>query len=456
MALQRLVEHYMYSVRNPYLTYGQSPIDTADPSGTDILLDAVNGLPAAGRWHLRERTMLAAVIREAESRHLDRQAATTALDWAPARFTHNRQAGLLSGAQSAVRAATRATDPLLVAELERYVADAYTRLGDLVAAESHFQRAMDIFRAGGDVEGEANTLRNMAYMAYMAQSAGELDRADQYTDEAVSAAERSGKPYLLSAALGDQCLLLLDTRRYTRAADVGSRGLLIARAEGMGYYEMGLCAQMTRALVRLGRYHEAIESGDRALRLLQDHPDSTVEFALLPPLAVANIAIGDDDRARELGARNTRLVNKYDEAQLAAMSGAAAVGYEMGLCTHMTHVLVRLGGYHEAIEAGERCPSSMSLIARTLTPEASASSSMVMFIARRCARSSAPTEVISAIVIPPGQQRHRLTAIRRRLSHPVSNQITRLSDRRAAYWRGLLLIAAHRPRLRAIADRGRS
>ncbi|SNS45145.1 NB-ARC domain-containing protein [Streptosporangium subroseum] len=321
LARQRLTEHYGHSARNAYLLYGRPPIAELEAPEEGITPEAFETIAAAGVWYRRERGTLTAVLRQAAAAGLDRAAALIVLDSRPMSAVSDIAADSLPHSQVALEAALRTGEAVLIAELERTVGAMWARMGN-AAAESHFMRALELFRSAGDPEGESNTLRSMSKNA---RFSGNLGGAIEYLDQAIAVSERAGRPQLLVPVLAEKSYMLQGRDQMAEAIAEAERGLAIAEAKGMTYYQIYLLSALTSALVPLHRFGEAVEAGERVLHLLGDHTEFLLEFGLLPDLALAHLATGNRERAREFHDRWDTYLTGYDEDQITSMAGGPQV-----------------------------------------------------------------------------------------------------------------------------------
>ncbi|AWS44330.1 LuxR C-terminal-related transcriptional regulator [Streptosporangium sp. 'caverna'] len=318
LARQRLTEHYGHSARNAYLLYGRPPIAELEAPGEGITPEAFETIAAAGVWYRRERGTLTAVLRQAAAAGLDRAVALIVLDSRPMSAGSDIAADGLPHSLAALEAAVRTGEVVLIAELERTVGAMRARMGNAAAAESHFMRALELFRSAGDPEGESNTLRSMSKNA---QFSGNFGGSIGYLDQAIAVSERAGRPQLLVPVLAEKSHTLYGLDRMAEAVAEAERGLVIAEARGMTYYQIYLLSELSGALVPLHRFGEAVEAGERALHLLGDHTEFLLEFGLVPDLALAHLASGNRERARELHDRWDTYLLGYDEDQITSLIG---------------------------------------------------------------------------------------------------------------------------------------
>ena len=113
-------------------------------------------------WYLHERDVLIAVLHLAADRGWDRAAANIAIDWRPMNQAVDTDYETYPHALTALEAAARVGDDVLIAELHRDVGPKAMRLGLSAEGKAHLEKAQARYKRLGDPVGQANVLRNMS------------------------------------------------------------------------------------------------------------------------------------------------------------------------------------------------------------------------------------------------------------------------------------------------------
>lgn len=193
----RLLDHYLYSLRNAWISAGREvlfPLATNSPAPLGEHRFATLG--DAIEWYPAELDSVEAQFARAITLGLDRAAINIELDRRPMHEQLYRLS--LSNAFAIVEAAERAGDDRLRAETHRHLANALGHARKLDEAKVHAFEARRLFGKVGDHQGLAATYRNMAGRARYMESA--MDDAREYAECAVESARRSGDNSLLTRA----------------------------------------------------------------------------------------------------------------------------------------------------------------------------------------------------------------------------------------------------------------
>lgn len=300
-AERRLVHHYAASVRAAYLTYGRPPVGDLAAADGPLVVERIPSIAAAWRWFAAERPALTAAVRLAVAHGLDRCAATIALDWRPMSQGLLTHLELEPSVSVALAAAYRTGDPRLQGDLERDIAaihDKLDRPGDAESAVEHWNRALAIFRAVDDQDGQAQTLRNLTQSASLK---GRYNVAERTGRQALALARGIDRPHIVVLCLWELGVMFHKQReRRAEAVEVLSEALDLVRAHGVDYLESDIVAELCQCLLEWDRPDRALAVVDQFLDLPGDRSSSDPEtsVALAATVAVAAFRVGDHVRAR--------------------------------------------------------------------------------------------------------------------------------------------------------------
>ncbi len=216
-AAARLVNHYVRSTREAYLTYGRPGIAPVDDTVPGVVPETFTSSSDAMRWYLEERHVLHQVCRLAASLGDHRSALLLMLDWRPMSQIVDLRRDMLPFAELALQAVEHVDEPVLRAECFRDVAATFARCGQPDRARTYFDLAASTFEQIGDRVGQANVYRNMAGTLAM----DPVDRIEYLRRSVAIAREIGDQPILatslvrLGTALGangrfDDALVVLD------------------------------------------------------------------------------------------------------------------------------------------------------------------------------------------------------------------------------------------------------
>ncbi|HNN97419.1 MAG TPA: tetratricopeptide repeat protein, partial [Pseudomonadota bacterium] len=155
--------------------YGQAQIITAQPTAGLATLQQVQGQCAAGD-------------------HICGALALSHLASAYSVISDGKNA--LSYAEQATTAARLSPDRALEAELLNQQGDVLYQFSQFQAADEHYQQALALAQAQGDVPGQIQALINLA----ASDSYRRIDRGPSWAKEALRLAQQHGNPYLLAKA----------------------------------------------------------------------------------------------------------------------------------------------------------------------------------------------------------------------------------------------------------------
>lgn len=199
--LHRAVEHYLRSAHSGMLALDphRAGVDLT-PAPAGLTIETFADYDSAMQWFESEHPVLLAMITQASAEGLHAQ--VWRLVWCLTDFFdrngywHDQATVQLI----ALTSASRLADPLGRAHSSRGLAHAYTRLGRYAEAEPLYQQAIDEFAALGDVDRQAGTHLNFAWMFEL------LKRYDRALEQARTglrlyrtAAHRVGEAQALNA-----------------------------------------------------------------------------------------------------------------------------------------------------------------------------------------------------------------------------------------------------------------
>jgi DNA-binding SARP family transcriptional activator/tetratricopeptide (TPR) repeat protein len=312
VAETRLVEHYVRSTRNAYLTAGRPPLmPLTDPlPGVDA--ETFADFDDATAWYARDRAVLYAIVQMAIAGGELREAALLVLDWRPMNQTVDAPADALPMSLAALTAAITLGDPLLQAELHRDVAGKYGRTHRHAEAAPHYEESLAGFRVLGDLVGQANTLRNLATGAAFAR---DFETASRFAAQSIEVARSSGRTDIVAVCLASSASTLTSLGEYEPALAAIDESIALATAASLSYLDSYITFTRTECLYRLGRFTDTVHAASSGLTSLSDR-DKPIIFALLALLAAAALEEGDLAVARDAARRAEPML-----AESAAWSG---------------------------------------------------------------------------------------------------------------------------------------
>ena len=192
----------------------------------------------------------------------------------------------------------------LRAEALVYLAHVHMLLSDPDAAEVYLNRFRELDVAGDAVEGVFHAIR-----LHVAVHSGRMEHAAEYSDEALSHAERPNVTPFHRVAILAYCGLV-----HASNGEVAEAKALFARA--LSHSEDPDAAHMRgytlfmfgRALAAAHDFNAAAETTDQAIQLMEPAPERTVMLGALTLRAQAAEQLGDMSGARSFYARALRMV----------------------------------------------------------------------------------------------------------------------------------------------------
>jgi hypothetical protein len=304
----RLVAHYVQTTRNAWSVFGRPPVGDIDPLTSIEPLEAelfADHREAVG-WYVHERAVLVAVLHLALERGWDRAAANIAIDWRPMNQEVDTDAETYPHARTALEAAIRVDDDVLIAELHRDVGPKAVRLGFTAEGQAHLETAQALYEGLDDPVGQANVLRNMSVVIDMP-----MHERVRLVRTALDLVPGDVAPNVRAVLMSDLALKLtvesgsevVDPADYLEGESLTRGALDLARRHGWTDRILEELFHLTRVLVARSRPREALAIVADALPLEIDTPQ--IRVLLLIDIAKAAIAVGDMDVA----------VQSYQEAR---------------------------------------------------------------------------------------------------------------------------------------------
>jgi tetratricopeptide (TPR) repeat protein len=294
-AVTRLIEHYLHtsyqagrSLRTPQ-HHGEP-----DPARPGVVVTALPGHSDAAVWLTAEAEVLLACIDRAAELGLDRHTYHLALNIDDLLDGRARWEELRHTLRLANTSAERLGDPRLQAHASRYIARAYTRLGQHDDALTALDHALRLFEALDDTSGRCVTHWNRCQVYH---HLGRHTDAHAEATRAVCLADRVGDPQLRAGALnalGSSCLALGDPHG---ALEHLQPAVTLSRAHAP-HSEPSVLDSLASTYRLLGRHDEAVTCYREALNLYQRVANHRGLGMVLTGLGDTYAAAGDHTAAR--------------------------------------------------------------------------------------------------------------------------------------------------------------
>jgi hypothetical protein len=197
-------------------------------------------------------------------------------------------------ARTALEAAIRAGDDVLIAELHRDVGPKAVRLGFTADGQAHLEKAQALYERLGDPVGQANLLRNLAGVIDMP-----MHERVRLLRTALDLVPGDVAPHVRAGLMSDLSLKLtvgsdsevVDRSDYLEGESL-TRGVLdLARSHGWTDRIPEELFNLTRILMAGSRPREALEVAADALRQEIASPASRAAFLI--EITEAAVAVGD-------------------------------------------------------------------------------------------------------------------------------------------------------------------
>jgi DNA-binding SARP family transcriptional activator len=292
----RVVAHYVQTTRNAWAVFGRSPVGEMDPitSVTAVEAELFDDYHEAVDWYIHERDVLIRILHLAADRGWDRAAANIAIDWRPMNQAVDTDEETYPHALTALEAAKRAGDEVLIAELHRDVGPKAMRLGLAAEGRTHLEEAQALYERLGDPVGQANVLRNLSAVIDMPMH----DRV-RLLRTALDLVPGEIAPNVRGVLMSDLSLKLtddsgsavVDRSDYLEGERLIRGALDLARTHGWTDRIPEEMFYLTRILMAGSRFREAFEVAADALRLEIASP--AIRAAFLIEITAAAVALGD-------------------------------------------------------------------------------------------------------------------------------------------------------------------
>ena len=296
-AIRRMLDHYVHTglaaalLLRPF----RDPLD-ADAPADGVVPELISDYGQALTWFDAERRVLTAAVQSAAAAGLDRQAwniAWTLRDYFSYRGYGNEQVAVV---QVALTAAARLRAPALEAKSHYYLACAKAaHLGRYDEAQSHHERALDLFRGLGDRTWQAHTHLGLAG-TYEAQ--GRHGAALRHCSQALVLYTAADDEVGRATALNMGGLTLIRLGRCEEALIYCEDALVRTRKLADRYAEAETLDSLGYAYHCLGRFAEAVDSYRQGLEVFRELGHRYKQTETLTNLGDTLLAIGDAQAAR--------------------------------------------------------------------------------------------------------------------------------------------------------------
>ncbi|MGB2571581.1 BTAD domain-containing putative transcriptional regulator [Micromonospora citrea] len=296
-ALRRLLDHCLHTARRGDLLLepNRDPVPlTAPAPGADLL--EFDGPAQAAAWFAEERGVLLAAVEHAAAEGFPDHAWQLAWVIKPVLSRQGHWHDQLVVLRVAVAAAGDCGDRAAQAELRRYLASTYDRLGRYPDAHRQYQQVLDLHLESGNLTGQAHVQLDVARL---------LDRQRRHHDALRHAqlaldlyrqvGHRIGQARSLSG-LGWEHAQLGD---HDQALARCQEALALLQAIGDRHGEAESWDSVGYVHHQRGDYPRAIECYRRCLDMLRDFGDRYVRAATLTRLGESLLASGDPGGAGE-------------------------------------------------------------------------------------------------------------------------------------------------------------
>ncbi|MBL7255936.1 AfsR/SARP family transcriptional regulator [Paractinoplanes lichenicola] len=293
-AEHRLVDHYVHTSRNAYLTFGLPPPTDPGPPPAGVHPVSPPGDNAALAWYKAERPALVGAVELALDRGWARAAALIVLHVRPLRSSSAEPRS--DSREQTVRvwqAVEQLGDPVLRIGLGREVAT-LVRATEPERAVDLLTRALDLAVREGLVFWQAQAHRSLGGWPSILDRAGRLEHLRRAVALARDAHDVSALVYALEASAVEH----LAGNDAAKAVAALSEGLELARAAAMNDFVVSLAGRQAEALLQLGDAAAAIRAADWALANAAAG-DIHTAYAASRFVAIAYARLGDAIRARE-------------------------------------------------------------------------------------------------------------------------------------------------------------
>jgi DNA-binding SARP family transcriptional activator/tetratricopeptide (TPR) repeat protein len=294
-AMRRTLDHYLHTgiTAALLLTPLRTRIDAAPPAPC-VTPEVLTDIPQATKWFSTERTAILAAIRGAAQAGFDTH--SWQLEWTIGHYLdrhvhwHDYATACETALAATQRLGSRHAEVIILRDLAR----AYTQLDAYTDAQSHLDRALDLYRQLDDPSGEAAI--HLA-LGRLLEPQGCLTEALTHVQRALelyrATGDRRGQAYTLNGIGWCQAQL----GNYPETIATATEALRLA-GEIEGSAIAGILHTLGYAHLRLGHHSRAIDCLEQAVAAARDRPDVGLEAIALSRLGDAHHAAGDHAAAR--------------------------------------------------------------------------------------------------------------------------------------------------------------
>jgi DNA-binding SARP family transcriptional activator/tetratricopeptide (TPR) repeat protein len=313
-ALGRLLDHYVHTgvAADRCLLPARSPIPLAlAPPAT-----ATGTAEEAAEWANAEGHNLAEAFRLACDSGFDTHAWQLAWILDSILPRQGRWLDLVATWQAALHAAERLADPVALAHTHRTLACAHSQLGHYADAHAHYDQAIELYTATGELAERARTHQNVAILW------GQQERYDRAIDHARQAltqcqhiGDDDGQAYSLNS-IGWYLALVGD---HTSALDHCEQALALFQQVGNRTGEAATWDSLGYAHTHLAHHAQATRCYQRALDLYRALGDRYNEADTFTHLGDSRHAAGDLAAARAAWRRALDILTDLDHPDAEAV-----------------------------------------------------------------------------------------------------------------------------------------
>ena len=295
-ATRRMLDHYLHSAygADRLIDEHRDRIALAPPRRgvrPEVLADYGQALA----WFVSEHAVLLAVIDQAAGAGSDTQAWQLAWTLTPFLDRQGHWHDWVATQQTGLEAARRAAHLPGQAHAHVYLARAHAQLGLHDIAQTHHERARQLYSGLGDLGGQAYTHISAGMMCGVQ---GRLPEALDHTQQALDLYRAAGNRAGQARALNNIGWYRIELGDYPKAITCCQQALALHREVGHRYDDAATWNTLGHAHGRLGHHREAIECFQQALHRQRKSGWRNGEAGTLTSLGDTHHALGDVDAAR--------------------------------------------------------------------------------------------------------------------------------------------------------------
>jgi DNA-binding SARP family transcriptional activator len=390
-ATHRVLEHYLHTAAGgAQHVYPHRDPSRLDPPGDDVHPEAIDDTAGALAWFTTEHQVLLNAIQLAVTIEDDPMVWSLAGVLATFFDFQGHWVDMAATQTAALAAAVRQAHRPAQADAQRCLGLAASRKAEFNEAQTHYERALDLFESLGDPAGQAHTCLDLAWMCHLQHRDREaLSHAQRSLPLYRAAAHRTGEADAVhsvgwyEAQLGDHHTALVNCRaalhlhqeldnRYGEATTWDSIGYINQQTGHHGdavdsyqqalrlYRQVGHRYGEAETLRHLGDLHRtagnnpaARTAWQQALTILQDigHPDAATILSDLQALHADN-GTGSMDAPKVWGIPGRSVVFTGRDDLLTGLRSALRSGGRAAV--HAVHGIGGVGKTSTAIEYAHR------------------------------------------------------------------------------------------------------